>query len=402
MAHTRRNIVLGLLGAGLVGGLVYVTFRPEPLPVDVHEVARGPLVATVDVDGVTRVAQLFEVSAPLTGVARRSPVSVGDPVVAGQTVVARVEPGSPALIDTRTRLQLEAAVREAEAALNVARTERAQAAESQAYARSQYDRTQALVERGVAAISRLEDDHQRLIVADAALAAADARILQAEGALDRAQAALIEPPDVAPGQTACCVEILSPADGVVLDIDVISERPVIAGARLLTVGDPQRLEIVADLLSADAVRLPQGTRATVERWGGDPLEARMLRIEPTARTQVSALGIEEQRVDVIFAFTSPPEALARLGHGFAVFLRVVETEVADALLVPLSATFRQGEGWAVFRIRGDRVERVPVDLGQRNARYVEVLSGLAAGDRVVVHPSDALADGALIRERGAF
>lgn len=399
MAHTRRNVVLSILGAGLVGGLLYVSFRTEPIAVDTYTVTRGPLIATVDVDGVTRVSDLYEIAAPITGVAQRSPVAVGDPVVAGETVVALVEPASPALLDTRTRLQAEAAVREAEAALNVSQTAGAQAIEARSYAQIQFDRAQTLVERGVAAISRLEDAHQALAVADAALASADARILQAQGALDRAQAALVETSDT--GGT-CCEPILSPATGVVLEIETVSERPVAAGARLLSVGDPAALEIVADLLSADAVRLPHAARATVERWGGAPLMARMVRIEPTARTQISALGIEEQRVDVVFEFVSPPQERVRLGHGFSVFLSVVEIEVEDALLIPLNATFRQGEGWAVFRVTGDRAELVAVELGQRNARSITVLSGLEEGEQVVEHPNETLADGALVVQRATF
>lgn len=399
MAHTRRNIVLGLFGAAIVGGLVYVTFRTEPIAVDTYTVSRGALVATVDVDGVTRVTDLFEIAAPISGVAQRSPVAVGDPVVAGETVVARVEPVSPALLDSRTRLQAEAAVREAEAALNVAETAQAQAVEAQSYAQTQFSRTQTLVERGAAAISRLEDAHQAMMVADAAVTSADARILQAQGALDRTQAALVETSDT--GGT-CCEPILSPANGVVLQIETVSERPVAAGARLLSVGDPAALEIVADLLSADAVRLPAATRATIERWGGAPLEARMVRIEPTARTQISALGIEEQRVDVVFEFVSPPEDRARLGHGFSVFLSVVEIEVENALIVPLNATFRQGDGWAVFRISNGTAELVAVELGQRNARYITVLSGVEDGDLVVEHPNETLTNGALVVERTTF
>lgn len=399
MAHTRRNIVLSLLGAAIVGGLVYVTFRTEPIAVDTYTVSRGTLVATVDVDGVTRVTDLFEIAAPISGVAQRSPVAVGDPVVAGETVVARVEPVSPALLDSRTRLQAEAAVREAEAALNVAETAQAQAVEAQSYAQTQYSRTQTLVERGAAAISRLEDAHQAMMVADAAVTSADAHILQAQGALDRTQAALVETSDT--GGT-CCEPILSPANGVVLQIETVSERPVAAGARLLSVGDPAALEIVADLLSADAVRLPAATRATIERWGGAPLEARMVRIEPTARTQISALGIEEQRVDVVFEFVSPPEDRARLGHGFSVFLSVVEIEVENALIVPLNATFRQGDGWAVFRISNGTAELVEVELGQRNARYITVLSGVEEGDLVVEHPNEALANGAQVVQRATF
>lgn len=401
MPHSRRNIVLGLLGAAVVAGLIYVSVRTDPIAVDLHAVARGNLVATVDVDGITQVADLFEIAAPIAGVAQRAPVAVGDVVIGGATVVAEVEPVSPGLLDARTRALAEAGVREAEAVLNVAETERTQASEAQSFAQSQYTRTQTLVERGVMSISRLEADHQALVVADAALASAQARILLAQGGLDRAHAALVDTSDT-DAATVCCTQILSPTDGVVLAIDTVSERPVAAGTRLLSVGDPTNLEIVADLLSADAVRLPEGASATVERWGGPTLDARMIRIEPTARTEISALGIEEQRVDVVFEFVSPPTEFQRMGHGFAVFLRIVELEVADTLSVPLNAAFRYGDGWAVFRAIGDRVEIVAVDLGQRNTRFVEVLSGLSEGDQVVEHPNEALEDGALIEERTVY
>lgn len=402
MAQTRRNIVLGLIGAAVAGGLLYVSFRPEPVPVDLHTIESGTLTITVDVDGTTRVKELFEVAAPISGVALRSPVEVGDRVTAGDTVVAEVEPVEPALLDARSRLQAEASVREAEAALSVAETDLARAREDQLYARTQYDREATLVERGVSSITRLEDAHQKRAIADAAVAAAEARVEQAEGALARARAALTGPAVASDSERSCCTRILAPADGVVLSVDVISERPVTAGTLLLTIGDPGELEIVADLLSSDAVRLPEGARASVERWGGAPLEARLRSIEPAARTKVSALGIDEQRVDAIFDLVSPAEERTGLGHGFAVFLRIVEYEEPDVLLLPLSAAFRSGDGWAVFRADGDTVQRVPVELGRRNGRVAAVTSGLDAGDRVVVHPSDKLGDGALIVQRTTF
>ena len=175
-----------------------------------------------------------------------------------------------------------------------------------------------------------------------------------------------------------------------------------AGTRLLSIGDPTQLEIVADLLSSDAVRLPKDARASVERWGGPPLEARLSRIEPSARTKVSALGIEEQRVNAIFQLVSPYEDRPGLGHGFAVFLRIVEYEEPDALLVPLSAVFRTDEGWSVFRASGDRAERVPVEIGRRNARHAVLLSGLEAGDQVIEHPSETLEDGSPIVRRTTY
>ena len=401
MALTSRNIVLGLLGAGIVGGLVYVTFRPAPVPVDLHTVQTGDFDITVNVDGTTRVIEVFEVSAPIAGMAQRSPLRVGDAVVAGETVVAMVEPVSPGLLDARARLQAEASVTEAEAALHVAKTELVSAREDHVYATSHFDRTKELVARGVASITRLEEAQQRFAVADAALEAADARIAQAEGALRRAEAALIETSGT-DATDMCCVSLMSPSDGVVLDIDEVSARPVTAGERLLTVGDPTRIELVADMLTADAVGLPANARASVERWGGAPLEAQLSYIEPAARMKVSALGIEEQRVDVVFDIVTPPDKRRDLGHEFAVYLRVVTYAADDVLLVPLSAAFRVDDGWAVFRVTDNRVERVPVDLGARNGRFAVVDGGLSAGDRIVEHPRDDLTDGALIKERSTF
>ncbi len=401
MAQFRRNVLLAGFGAAVVGGLIFVTLRPEPVPVDLHTVERGDFVITVDVDGETRVAELYEVAAPISGFALRSPLKVGDPVVGGETVVAQVEPSSPGLLDTRSRLQAEAHVREMEAVLNVALSDRRKAEEDLAYAQSQYDRISQLVERNVATITRLEDVHQQRAIAEAALNSAVARIAQAESGLDVAKAALVDMTSDAEG-AACCVQIRAPADGVVLDIDAVSARPVVSGTRLLSVGDPTELEIVADILSTNAVRLPDGAVASVERWGGPVLQAALERIEPAASTKVSALGIEEQRVDAIFSITSPPDDRAGLGHGFAVFLRIVEYEEAVALQVPLSAAFRVGEDWAVFRAAGDRVERVQVELGRSNGRHAVVLSGLEPGDRVVEHPSEKLTDGALFVERATF
>ena len=188
--------------------------------------------------------------------------------------------------------------------------------------------------------------------------------------------------------------------GQVLTVDVMSEQTVLAGTRLISLGDPSDLEIVADLLSTDAVRLKDGDRAIVERWGGDQnLSARVRRIEPAGYTKVSALGIEEQRVDVILDLTSPPEDYAGMGDGFAVFLRIVEWESDDVLSVPLSAVFRYGADWAVFVEADGLAERKLVTLGRRNDHNAEVLEGLKPGERVILHPSDLISDGTLIEPR---
>ncbi|WP_372837045.1 efflux RND transporter periplasmic adaptor subunit, partial [Puniceibacterium confluentis] len=373
---------------------------PDPVPVDLHTVSSGPLQVSIDIDGRTRVRELYEIAAPIAGVARRSPVAVGDPVIGGETVVAIVDPVAPGLLDVRSRLQADAQVSEAEAALHVAETDLRRAVEERTHAQSRFDRARTLVERGVSSISQLEDATQRLAVADATVEAAHARIDMARGALERARAELIEPDMTETGNGACCVPLLAPADGVVLSVDVISARPVTAGTRLATVGDLRDLEIVAELLSSEAVRLAPGARAIVERWGGDaPLAAQLRRIEPKARTAVSALGIEEQRVVAVFDLTSAPAGHADLGDGFSVFLRIIEWEAEDALQIPLSATFRAGEGWAVFIVRDDIAHQRAVSLGRSAARTVQVLDGLVAGESVVTHPSDDLEDGVRVVQR---
>lgn len=400
MSLKPRTLGILVVGGAILAALLYVTFRTEPIPVDLHEIASGPLQVSVDADGRTRIRDIYEVAAPITGTALRSPVQVGDTVIAGQTVVAEVEPVAPSLLDSRTRMQAEATIAEAQAALNVAETDHRRAQEEQTYAQMQFERMQVLVERGVSSITAMEDVTQRLAIADAAVEAAAARIDIARSTLERSRAALMGPETANAGNGDCCVEIVAPADGVVLSVANISERPVAAGAPLMSIGNPGELEIVADLLSSDAVRLSPGAVAIVERWGGpDPLMAELDRVEPSARTHISALGIEEQRVDAIFRLTSPPEERAGLGDGFSTFLRIIEWQAEDVLQVPLSALFRRGEDWAVFVADGNTAREIIVELGRRSDRFAVVTGGLEPGMMVVTHPNDDIADGSPVIDR---
>jgi HlyD family secretion protein len=395
-----RTIMLAALGVLTAGMLGVVALRTEPVPVDIVPVQRAPMQVTVDVEGETRIAEIYEVAAPIRGVARRSPVRVGDPVIAGETVVAMIDPSASDPLDPRSRVQAEAAVREAEAGLGMARSTLRQAREELDLAQSEYRRASELVERGVASLTRLETAEQTLAISQAALEAAIANLERARSALDRARASLIEPGRAAPGDADCCLRITAPADGRVLAIDMISERPVAAGTRLLSIGAPQDIEIVADVLSTDAVRLAPGDRAMVERWGGaGVLEARVARIEPSGHTRVSALGIEEQRVDVVFDILSPVAGRETLGHGFAVFLRVVEWEREDVLQVPLSALFRQGGGWAVFVEDAGAARLRRVEVGRMNDLSAQILDGLTATEGVVVHPGERIGEGTPIVAR---
>lgn len=402
MALQPRHYIIGILGAGVLGGLAWLAFRAEPVPVDLTTVERGPMVVTVNTDGETRVKDVFEVAAPISGTARRAPVEVGDPVVGGETIVAVVEPAAPALLDARSREQAEAAVREARAALTLAEAQLRQAEEELRYARTQHERARTLAARGVTAQTALEDASQLLAIRLAAGEAARSNVEMATSALARAEAALILPGQPGLARDSCCVSIRAPITGTVLSIDIVSETPVAAGTRLLSLGRTDDLEIVADLLSADAVGLAAGARAIVDRWGGSaPLEATLRSLDPSARTRVSALGIEEQRVDAVFDFAIPPEARAGLGDGYAVYLRIVTWEGADVTQVPLSALFRYEGDWAVFRAVDGAAALTPVKIGHRNGTAAEVTEGLAPGDLVILHPSDAIAGGIPVKERSA-
>lgn len=399
MAWTGRSMLWVLAGVALIGGLGYIALHEDPVPVDLVSAQIAPLRVSIDAEGQTRIRTIYEVSAPIAGTALRAPVTVGERVVAGESVVARVEPAQPSLLDARSRAEAQAARAEAAAALDVAQADLTRAEEEERFARQQVARTRELVERGVASITRMEDDSQRLSLAQAALSAARARSAMAESLLARAEAALMPSLPSGAGES-CCLDLTAPADGVVLSVATISEHPVQSGAPLVSIGDPDDLEIVADLLSADAVRLGPGTRAIIERWGGpDPLEAVLERIEPVATTRVSALGIEEQRVDAVFRFVTPAGARLGLGHGFAVFLRIIEWESDSALQVPIGALFRRGEGWAVFVVEDGRARERPVTLGQRGHSSAEILSGITQGTQIITHPSDAVRDGVAVVDR---
>lgn len=395
-----RTVILAAIGGLTVALLGIVAFRSEPIPVDIATVTRGPMQVTVDVEGKTRIAEIYEVAAPIRGVARRSPVRVGDEVTADETVVAILDPAASDPLDPRSRVQAEAAVREAEAGLHMARSNLRKSLEELDLAESEFRRAKELVDRGVASLTRLENAEQTLGVRRAAQEAAISNLEMAKGALDRARATLIEPGTNLEVTADCCLEIRAPVDGRVLDIESISERPVAAGTHLLSIGQPDDLEIVADVLSTDAVRLQVGNTAIVERWGGpNTLKARLSEIEPSAYTDVSALGIEEQRVDVVLELISPIVERPTLGHGFAVYLRVVEWQQDDVLQVPLSALFRQGSDWAVFVMEGESVRLQKVIIGHMNDMSAEVINGLKEDEHVVMHPNDRIKDGTAVELR---
>ncbi|MFN3936003.1 MAG: efflux RND transporter periplasmic adaptor subunit [Gemmobacter sp.] len=400
MSRARLGVLVVVL-AVVVAALVWA-LRPDPVPVDLAEVRRGPMVVTVGAEGMTRIREPFAVTAPIAGTTSRSPVEVGDRVERGRTVVAEISPAEPALLDARARAQAQAAVTEAEAAVRLAEVNLARAETDLDFAAAQLDRNRSLAARGIIPQRMLDDSEQAHVRAKAARDGARSELDLHRATLARMQAQLLVPETVLPNGPAgeCCVRIVAPVSGVVLSVEQASARLVTAGAPLLEIGDPTDLEVVVDLLSSDAVRVRPGARAMLDRWGGpDRLEAVVRRVEPSAFTRVSALGIEEQRVPVVLDLVSPPEARPGLGHRFRVFVEIAVWEETDVLRIPEGALFRRGDDWAVFRQIDGRAVQTVVSVGQRNGVEAQVLDGLQPGESVVLFPGDRIADGTRIVPR---
>jgi len=386
--------------AGLiaVATLLAVALWPRPTIVDLATTTRGPLLVTVDEEGVTRVRDRFVVSSPVAGRVLRIEFDPGDPVKRGQSVaVVRAE--APSLLDERARAEAEAAVESARAALGRARAEEQRARATVAQLHRDLSRVRELAASDVVSAQELDRHEAEWRAADESVNAATFAVQAATSDLRRAEARLI-PTSTQPRGRVVTVD--SPADGVVLKRIRESESMVPAGEPLLEIGDFTRLEIVADLLSTDAVRVQPAARAMIEQWGGDQqLHATVRRIEPSGFTKISALGVEEQRVNVILDFADTSAACAALGDGYRVEVRIVVWEGRDVVKVSTSALFRAGQQWAVYRVVEGRAQRTPVEVGHQTGQEAEIATGLSAGDRVIVHPVDALKHGARVRPRSA-
>ncbi|MFN7981159.1 MAG: HlyD family efflux transporter periplasmic adaptor subunit [Vicinamibacterales bacterium] len=385
------------LGVIVVAGLLAVALWPRTVPVDTAVLSRGPLRLTIDEEGKTRVRDRFVVAAPVSGRVLRIELEPGDTVTAGQ-VVARLKPESPALLDTRTRAESEAALESARATVGRAQADEERARAALTQAQRELTRTQSLVNEGLATRQQLDARTDDVKTADEALKAASFAARAAQSDVARAQVRLT-PPALRDADSRV-VPITSPVAGVVLKRVRESETVVPAGDPLLEIGDPHQLEIVADLLSVDAVRVPPSARVLVEQWGGNKtLDARVRRIEPSGFTKISALGVEEQRVNVIIDFTDPAEAWRALGDEFRVQTRTVLWESDDVLKVPTGALVRVGDAWAVYAVRDGRARRVTITLGHQNGQDAEVASGIDAGAVVILHPGDTIADDVRVAPR---
>lgn len=386
------------MGFGVVVvGLLYLAFRPQPVPVDIVTVDRGTVEVAVEEDGRTRVRDRYQVAAPVAGTLQRISLRPGDAVQAG-AVVARIEGPEAALTDPRTSSQLRSRLEAARAGVERAQAQAEAAEAAIVEAREEARRQEILLEVGGGSESALDRAQALVRVREAEARSAGFAVRAAEGEVRDLELALQRPGE--PGQGAGeLLEVRAPVDGVVLRVHRESGGAVGGGEPLIEVGDPGALEVVVDLLSADAVRVPVGAPARITRWGGEDLHAVVRRVEPAGFTQVSALGIEEQRVNVILDPDGGAGSWERLGDGFRVEASIVLEQAADAIRIPVGALFRRGAEWAVFLAEEGRVREVPVEIGRRSQAEAEVESGVEVGDRVVVYPSDRVEDGVRFEER---
>jgi HlyD family secretion protein len=393
-----RRVQVGVL---VVAALVAIAVWPRAVDVDVALVARGPLVITVDEEGETRVRDKFVITAPVAGEVQRIELEPGDPVTRGRTVLARIRSASPSPLDARVRGEIESAIRAAEAVAARARADRDRLAGAAALAEQRRDRARLLLAGGAVAQEELDVREADARAAADALRAAGFLVAQAEQEVHTARARLAP---AAANRPQADIVVIAPLTGVVLKRHLESAQVVSPGTPLVEIGDPQRLEVVTDLLSADAVKVPAGAEVLLEQWGGSqPLTGRVRRVEPSGFTKVSALGVEEQRVNVLIDLDDREEAVA-LGDAYRTEVRIVVWRGADVVRVPTGALFRRGDGWAVFVVERGRARERPVRLGQRSGREAQVLDGLTAGDQVVLYPPDTLEDGAKVvpRRPGAW
>ncbi len=372
-----------LLTVLLAGGLVYA-FWPQPQPVDAGTITRGPMMVGITDDGTTRVRRLTIVSAPISGYVEPIPLEPGDAVQAGRMITHMHGPPS-APLDPNSQRQVRAA-------LAAALASTAGMAATLDQARRDLARAEDLGTRGFIARAQLEAARTRVATTAAALA-------QGQADIARLRAQLADPTGA---EGPAEVPVRSPASGTVLAVLRQGDAIVPQGTELMTIGNPADIEVVVDLLSRDAVKVQPGARVEISQWGGDaPLIGTVTRIEPMGRLKVSALGIEEQRVNLIIGFA--PEMAgkaARLGHGFQLDATVVLWQAPDSLRVPIGALFRGGDGgWRAYVIEAGRARAAAVRIGHINDEFGEVLAGLAAGQRVVLNPGSLVTDGSRVKPR---
>lgn len=387
-----QKTLIGLtLGLATIVAFV-VAFWPSPIPVSVATVQRGVFTETVEDEGYARVRQPYPILAPISGFLRRVSLEPGDQVSIGDPLFELESLPTPGL-DSRTREQMMDAIQAATARVELAKAQLEIQTSRYQMAESEWERQSALYEKQFISKDAFERATTEKEAAFGAMHAAEHALEASAFELKGAQANL----DIADGQRATDEQptliVRSPIEGTVINRERCCEGPIAMGEVVLEIGDLSTLEVRIDLLSTEAVKVAAGMPVVLEHWGGEGvLSGRVRRVEPRGFTQISALGVEEQRVPVLVEITSPPEQWQLLGDGYRVEGRFIVWQKDDVLFVPTSALFREEDQWHVFAVIDGRAHSVDVDIGRRSGLITEVVSGLAEGDRVITHPSDRITD----------
>ncbi len=391
------RILIGLIILVLLVAIFFAV-RTPPIDVDTAQVVEAPLLVTIDDEAETRVRDMFVVAAPINGRLLRVDLEPGDEVIAGKTVVARMVPAEPDFQNPRSEAEIRAHIRALQANVRSSAARINQAKADRKLSAANFERTDAIFKRGFAT----KTAHDAARAARDSSAAHLAEVMQAyetaQFDLKAAQASLMGPS--LGNSRGNALDITSPESGSILRVAQESETLLTAGTAIMELGNPEDIEIVTDLLSSDAIKVKPGSDVLIDNWGGDqPLKGRVQRIEPFGFTKISALGVEEQRVNVIIDFVDPHIARTRLGHGYRVIVRLVEWSGDNVLQVPISALFRNSGIWSVFEMRDGKARLVPVKVGRMNDERAQIIEGLDAETSVILHPSEKIDDGTKVRLR---
>lgn len=393
----RRSIKWIAAGALLL--LIIAGLRPKPIPVEIAQIARGPLAVSVFEEGKTKIRDRYLISPSVSGYMDRITLLPGDRVEAGKTVLATIHAEASSLLSNRAQTEAEAHVKAAEATLQQRQADLERARSAAYFAHREEDRERPLHQSGAISAKDWDDAEMTAAIRDRELQAAESSIQVANYNLEQARASLLQ----AKGETGSddkTIEIKSPATGQVLTVNEPSARSITAGTPIMEVGDTRDLEAEIELLSTDAAMISPGAEAIVERWGGPyPLHAKVREIEPAAFTKTSALGVEEQRVKVIVEFTDPLERRAALGDRYRVEARIITWKSDNTLQAPTGALFRRGHDWMCYVLKGGKAVLRQVEIDHNNGVSAEVKSGLEPGEQVIVHPPDVVTEGASVQAR---
>ncbi len=398
MKRVKTKLPWALPAIALAALLVY-GFWPEPVEVDIVHVTKSSLDVTVNDDGETRIREKYIVSAPVAGKLLRVQLHAGDVVKQGVTELAHILPSDPELLDARTRAETEARLRASEALVQQTQANSKRAEETLELAEQRYERAKRLLPQDAISLSEFDSIEHDLHTAQAEARSADFAVKVADFELEHAQAAAARyAEDQQDNHTA--FRLVSPIEGRVLRVFKEDAGVVTAGTSLLELGDPQDLEIEIDVLSSDAVSIQPGDKVLIEHWGGpNALEAVVRIVEPSAFLKISALGVEEKRVNVIADFVDPWSSRQTLADGFRIEARIVVASTGeDSLQVPAGSLFRDGDTWNVYRVVGGVAELCSVQVGISNGLETEIKSGLSEGDAVILHPTDQVKNGVRVTQ----